>query len=117
MRKICYKKRQSLKNRRKRISIHEVSEDKDCKTDVQKSFIYIVSRVSQVTGKTQNPEIFIRKAFDSRTRQEKFRFKVKGSFFLTRDRNLFKVDFCHTLYIAIIWKNKIFSPKKSVTLT
>ena len=117
MRNIIYKKKQSLEHRRKLISICENSEDKECKTYVRKSFVYIVSKAEGMEEIPNPPEIFIKKRFDTKSLVERFSFKVKGSFYLTKERILFKVNFCHTLRINIIWKSKIFSPKKSVTLT
>ena len=117
MRKILYKKRQSLKNRRKIICISELADDKECTTHVRKSFVYIVTRVESTTAVLQQPQIFIKKGLDTRLQQEKFSFRVKGAFYMTRDRHVFRVDFCHLLRIDIAWKSKIFSPKKSVTLT
>ena len=117
MRNITYKKKQSLEHRRKLISICENSEDKECKTYVRKSFVYIVSKAESAEEQPAAPEIYIKKRFDTKSLTERFSFRVKGSFYLTQDRNLFKVNFCHTLRINIIWKSKIFSPKKSVTLT
>ena len=116
MRNIIYKKKQSFEHRRKLISISENSEDKECKTYVRKSFIYILSKAEKVEENLNPPEIFIKKRFDTKTLSERFSFRVKGSFYLNKDHGLFKVDFCHTLRINIIWKSKIFSPKKSVTL-
>ena len=116
MRNIVYKKKQSIEHRRKLISIAENSEDKECKTYVRKSFVYIVSK-AETAGEVNAPEIFIKKRFDTKSLVERFSFRVKGSFYLTREQSLFKVDFCHTLRINILWKSKIFSPKKSVTLT
>jgi len=117
MRDILYKKRESLKYRRKVISIIEHSEDTQCRTAVRKSFIYIVTRVDAVTEAVEKPEVYIRKTINSKQAEEKFWFRVKGCFYLTRDRFILKVDFCHTLHIDIVWKSKVFSPKKSVTLT
>jgi hypothetical protein len=117
MRNITYKKKESLEHRRKLISICENSEDKECKTYVRKSFIYIVSKAQEAEAMPNPPEVFIKKRFDTKSLVERFSFKVKGSFFINRDGKLLKVDFCHTLRINIIWKSKIFSPKKSVTLT
>ena len=117
MRNITYKKKQSLEHRRKLISICENSEDKECKTYVRKSFVYIVSKAEAVEENPNPPEIFIKKRFDTKSLTERFSFRVKGSFYLNQERTLFKVNFCHTLRINIIWKSKIFSPKKSVTLT
>ena len=117
MRDILYKKRQSLKNHRKMISINEHSEDKECKTHVRKSFIYIVKGVAKVDGAVSQPDIYIKKFFDTKSGREDFSFRVKGAFFMTRGHGIFKIHFCHTLKINITWKNKVFSPNKSVTLT
>jgi hypothetical protein len=118
MRNIIYKKKQSLEHRRKLISICENSEDKECKTYVRKSFIYIVSKVEAVEANPNPPEVFIKKRFDTKSLTERFSFRVKGTFYINNaERHLMKVNFCHTLRINIIWKSKIFSPKKSVTLT
>jgi hypothetical protein len=84
---------------------------------VRKSFVYIVSPVDEIEANVRAPEIDIKKSFDTKKREEKFSFRVKGEFSITQGRRQFKVDFCHTLKIDIIWKGKIFSPKKSATLT
>ena len=117
MKQVLYRKKQSLQNHRKLIAIKELSEDKDCKTHIRKSFIYKVSAAEQLKETIQAPEIFIRKSFDSALNEEKFSFKVKGSFTMMKGRHFFRVDFCHTLKINIQWKKKLISPKKSVTLT
>lgn len=117
MRTIQYKKKHSMKHRRKVISINEYNDDNDCRTYIHKSFVYIVSRVKGVGPALGEPHIYIRKHFDTKLHQEDFSFKVKGAFYMTRDRQVFKVDFCHALKIEIVWKSKVFSPKKSATLT
>ena len=117
MKTIEYKKRHSFKHHRKVISINENNEDKDCKTHVHKSFVYVVSEVPQINEILAEPNIFIRKRFDSKTQEENFSFKVKGAFFMNRARSTFKINFCHALRINIAWKYKIFSPQKSETLT
>ncbi len=117
MRQILYKKKHSVRHRSKMISISEQNEDSECRTRVRKSFVYIVTRVDEIAKSIADPEIFIKKSFDSKLLSERFSFRVRGAFFMTQDRYLFKVEFCHTLKINIIWFNKSFSPKKSVTLT
>ncbi len=117
MKTIEYKKRHSLKHRRKVISINEDNEDKDCKTHVHKSFVYVACEVAQMTEVLSEPQIFIRKNLNSKMQVESVLFKVKGAFYVNRARHIFKVNFCHTLRIHIAWKYKIFSPQKSVTLT
>ena len=106
----------SMLNRSKAISVSESSEDKECKTYVRKNFVYIVSPDVEPQEELSQPDIFIKKSYDTKTKEEKFSFRVKGSFFITRDRAIYKVSFCHSLNINIAWKTKVFSPK-SVTLT
>ena len=117
MREISYRKKQSLKYRRKAIGIKEANRERDCVTRVRKNFVYILTPVRHAQPATEKPQIFVRKSFDSVKRQEKFSFRVKGVFFMARDRNIFRVDFCHTLKIGIVWNKDAFSPKKSATLT
>ncbi len=117
MRELTYRKKQSLKNRRRMISVNEHTEDTDCKTHVRKSFVYIVRSIKKIEKPTEKPDIYIHKAFDSKTNEEKFSFRVKGAFYMENKGSTFLVDFCHTLKIDIQWKNKVFSPNKSATLT
>lgn len=117
MKEILYRKRQSLKYRRKLIAIQEHNEDKDCTTHIRKSFAYLVAMASPSDGALTEPQIFIKKYRDSKGQVENFSFRVRGAFYMERDRYMLKVDFCHTLKINIHWKNKVFSPNKSVTLT
>ncbi len=117
MRDILYKKKESLRHRRKMISIIEHSEDEQCRSAVHKSFVYIVTRADTIEKGIEKPEIFVRKNFNTKLQEERFAFRVKGCFYMSKDRFIFRVDFCHTLRVDIVWKNKAFSPKKSVTLT
>ncbi len=117
MRQIEYRKRHSLKYRRKLISIRELAEDKECCTKVQKSFIYKIKNLGYSTVVDSCPQIFVRKHIDNKNQVEHFHFKVKGSFSLKQGRYAYMVEFCHILKINIYWKDKIFSPKKSGTLT
>jgi hypothetical protein len=117
MRRILYKKMTSLHNRSKAISVAETSEDKECKTFVKKSFVYVVTPGAALTGVDPTPpDIHIRKSYDTRTKEEKFSFRVKGIFYINREQMFFRVDFSHSLNIHITWKPKVLSPK-SVTLT
>ena len=117
MKEILFKKMSDLKRKTKHLSISQHSEDKDCKTHVQKSFSYIVSMADQADEAVNAPQIYIKKTFNSKTMTEQFCFEVKGSFLLSNNRFLTKVRFHHTLRIDILWKNKVFSPKKSAVLT
>ncbi len=117
MKTIEYKKRYSPKRHLKIISINENNENKDCRTRVHKSFVYLVSEGSQGISSEDDSQIYIRKDFDSKKNEEKCWFKIKGAFYIKRGRDTFKINFCHVLRISIFWKYKVFSPQKSATLT
>ena len=117
MRNILYKRRQSLKNSRRLVTIRELAEDKDCKTLVRKSFIYKVRPAIESEVPARDPQIYVKKSVNNTSHCEEFSFRVKGSFFMRYGRCGFQVEFCHILRIEIRWKEHIFSPKKSETLT
>ncbi len=117
MREILYKKKHSLKSRRKMITLTERNEDNECKTYVRKHFVYIVSRVELTNENLERPDVIIKKSYNTKTKTEDFSFRVKGNFYMTQERRIFQVSFCHSLRINIIWKLPDLSPKKSVTLT
>ena len=117
MREILYKRRDSLQRKRKIMSISDLSDKKDYTSSVRKKFIYVVSPAEKSELDLKQPQIYITKQYNSETKEEKFSFRVKGSFYMNQDRCLFKVNFRHSLRIVIKWKVKEFSPKKSVTLT
>ena len=117
MKEIMFKKLSDLKKRTKHLSISQHAEDKDCKTHVQKSFSYIVSQMDGAEPEIVPPQVYIKKTFNSKTKVETFSFEVKGSFYMSYNRCLMKVRFHHTLNIEILWKDKVFSPKKSAVLT
>ena len=116
MKEILHKTRNTLDQRAKIISILENSEDQNCVTNIRKNFVYVVSPEEQEAGEAPQPDIEIKKSFDTKTRDEKFAFRIKGTFFVNRHRRIVKVDYCHSLKIHLHWKTKVFSPKKSVTM-
>ena len=116
MKQVLHKSRVAFGNRVKITKIAERSQDKDCATSVRKTFVYVLSRVTDETQKLPDPQIKIRKSFDTKTRDEKFAFRIKGSIYVNHNRRLIRVDYCHTLRIHLRWKTKVFSPKKSATI-
>ncbi len=115
MRDIFHKANQILAGRGKKIIIREKGEDAQCATDVRKSFVFLAQPVMTATDPAA-PVVNIKKSFDSIAQIEKFTFRVKGYFFINHHRQLVRMNYCHTLKIALRWKSKIASPKKSVTL-
>jgi vacuolar-type H+-ATPase subunit E/Vma4 len=116
MKQILHTSRAAYHNRAKIIKIVEKAEDSECLTQVRKTFIYVVSAVVDETQKLPEPQIKIRKSFDTKTREEKFAFRIKGGIYVNHNRRLLRVDYSHTLRINLKWKTKVFSPKKSVTM-
>ena len=117
MKEVLFRKSLKPVKRIKSMAIGSVNEDKDSKTRIRKSFVYHVTPAQEAEKTVAAPQIYITKIFDSKSRVEKFHMIVKGSFYMTHNRFLVKVQFRHTLHIQIDWKTKIFSPKKSVALT
>ncbi len=116
MKEVLFKNQTSLEKKRKAILISERSEDKECSTFVRKSFIYLVNQEMRVEQPLAQPDIYIRKSYNTKTKVEKFSFRVKGCFYITKENCYLKVKFCHCLKINIYWKAKILSPKPA-TLT
>ena len=116
MKEVLHRARNALDQRGKIISIIENSEDQSCVTSVRKNFIYVVSQADEEPMNSPEPDIQIKKSFDTKLRDEKFAFRIKGAFYVNRNRRLVRVDYCHALKIHLHWKTKIFSPKKSVTM-
>lgn len=117
MKDVLFESRIDLERCKKNFSICSKMEDQACKTQVQKSFTYVVNRVEESMPEAKAPVVFIRKSFDSKRRIEQFGFHVRGCFLVTHEDVLMKVLFHHTLDIRIKWKTKNFSPKKSDSLT
>ena len=115
MRDILHKTTGILQGRGKVITLREHADENECITDVRKNFIYLASEVPH-EEKQGEPQVHIKKSFDSVTHDEKFSFRVKGAFYVNHNRRLMKVAYCHTLRINLHWKIKAFTPKKTVTM-
>ncbi len=115
MKDILHKTKEILKGRGKTILLREHMEDKECVSDVRKTFIYLAQE-ADIQGEPGTPQVHVQKFFDSVTQDENFSFRVKGFFYVNRNRRLVKVDYCHTLKIRLHWKSRVSSPKKSVTM-
>ncbi len=111
MKDVLYKNLTSIPKGKKTILIREKSEDQECLTYIRKSFIYLATNEVRINQPADAPQIFIKKLFNSKTKEEKFSFKVKGFFYITKDFSFVKVRFSHTLKINIHWKTKVLSPK------
>ncbi len=117
MKHVIFRNRTSQEHHRKMISIDEFAQDKDAKTHVRKSFLYQVNVVENGDFEEKSPEMFIQKRIDTKKQFEEFCFRTKGSFCISNGAQVVRVEFSHALKIQLHWKHKVFSPKKSVTLT
>ncbi len=117
MKRVIYRNKTSQKNHRRVVSINEYNQDKDVKTHVQKSFLYHAVSVVDGDVSEREPQIYIHKHIDTQKHIEDFCFRVKGSFVTVSGADTVRVEFSHKLRISMEWKDKDFSPKKSVTLT
>jgi len=117
MKQMIFKRLHNPAKRRKVVVITSHTEDTQCKTMVRKSFAYKVTTVDGALAPVAEPNIFIHKKYDTKKRVERFNFRVKGGFYLTRERTCVRVDFHHALTIAVTWKAKMISPKQSEVLT
>ena len=117
MKQVIYKNRTSQKHNRRIVSVNEYNQDADVKTHVQKSFLYHVVPIIEEDLSDHAPEVYIQKHIDTKKHIEDFCFRVRGSFVTAAGAGLVRVEFSHKLKISMEWKNKHFSPKKSVTLT
>ena len=106
MREILYKNLTSQKNGRRVIAVSETNESKDSFTHVHKSFIYLVRKADKQEDSPIAPVFQIFKSFNTKTRDEKFYFRVKGIFYLAKEEIFYTVHFLHSLRIDITHKAK-----------
>ncbi len=106
MREIQYKNLTSPKNGRRVISVSEINQNKDCCTHVHKAFIYLARKEEKQQESVTQPVFHIFKSFNTKTKVEKFYFRVKGMFYVVKDIAVYTVYFCHSLRIDITHKAK-----------
>ena len=105
MREILYKNLTSKKNRRRIISVSEKSENKEYRTHTRKTFVYKLSKLKSIKQvKLQTPVFYITKCYNSKTKEEKFRLRIRGVLNVARDGQNYRVDFSHGLKIDIVPK-------------
>lgn len=117
MRQFYIEKKCDPRRRTKYLSVWQSCEDKECRTWIRKNFVYLVKEIENISPSLNPPQVFVKKVFDSKNNVEKFVFTVKGCFYVTYKRWMYKVRFHHGLNIELLWKTKIFSPKKSAVVT
>lgn len=110
MREVLYKNLTSLKNKRRVIFVSEKSENKDVITHIHRTFIYVVTEEVAEIGNLPDPIFVINKNCNTKTKEEKFSFRVKGVFYVAKDKSYLLVHFCHSLRIDILRKVKLNAP-------
>ncbi len=111
MREVLYKNFTSLKNKRRVIFVSEKSENKDVVTHIHRTFIYVVTKEVDKVGDLPDPIFVINKNCNTKTREEKFSFRVKGVFYVAKEKRFLLVHFCHSLRIDILRKAKLSTPR------
>lgn len=111
VKQVQHKTRVAFQNRVKITKIVENSEDKDCITSVKKTFVYVLTRVTDDTQALPEPQTRIRKSFDTKTRDEKFSFRIKGSIYVNHSRRLVKSIIVIHFVSICDGKQKFSSPK------
>ncbi len=110
MKNITYKKREFI-DRGRVVSIRENSADKDCTTRVMKNFVYLVSRIDQIPEEIEAPQIRIIKKLEGASRAESFLFRIKGEIYIREKRFIYRVQYCHSLHVHLLWKTHVLSSK------
>jgi hypothetical protein len=111
MKKVTYRKRDLARFRGRFVAIREIHRDTDCDTQIAKNFVYLLSRADQLPDKPPTPMIYVTKRIDTAANSEIFRLKVKGEIFVTRGRFIYRVEYCHSLKVRLLWKIHVLSSK------
>ncbi len=101
MKEIAFKNLTSTEKKRKIISLTEKVERDGCIVSSQKTLVYIVSPQFEKVREISQPEYHIGKSYDSKTKEERFSLRVKGTSYVSQESSFLKVDFCHSLKIDI----------------
>lgn len=101
MRELLLKNLTSINKKRKVLSLSEAFDKDGVSTRVNRSFIYLVKEVPKTEQLAEKPEFFIYKVHDSKLKQEKFLFKIKGNFYVSCKQKIYLIIYCHSLRIAL----------------
>ena len=110
MKNVVYKKREFF-GRGRVVSVRENYADKECCTRVMKNFVYLIARADQIPKDIETPRIKIVKKVNSAPRVETFMFRVKGEIYVKEKRFIYRVQYCHSLYVRLFWKTHVLSSK------
>ncbi len=113
MKNVVYRKKELTSRVGRAVSVREVSCDKESDTQVNKTFVYLVSRVDQIPQDIPAPEVFITKKIESEGRSEVYLFRVKGVVYMKQHRFIYRVLYSHGLTVHLQWKTHVLSSKPS----
>lgn len=101
MRELLLKNLTKLEKGRKIISVSEVSKRDGYLAHTERHLIYMVKKTQDLRKGLSQPRLYILKVHDSKQRQEKLFFKVKGNFYVVSQNCLYIVYFCHSFKIQL----------------
>jgi hypothetical protein len=111
MKNVTYRKRDLARFKGRFVAIREIHKEADCDTFIAKNFVYLLSRVDALPEQPPVPAIHVTKQIDTPKNTEIFRLKVKGEIFVARGRFIYRVEYCHSLKVRLLWKIHVLSSK------
>lgn len=116
MKNVVYMKRDLSANKGRAVSIREILNDKDCDSRIIKNYVYLVRRVDSVPEEIPKAQINVVKNIDTDAQEEMFRLRVKGMVFIKQNRFVYRIDYCHSLLIRMVWKTHVLSSQDPAAL-
>ena len=106
MRDLLFKNLTSPDKRRKRISIIEIIQNQEVRTEIRRHFTCLIREVITLGGKEeslqrQSPYLYVLKRHDTKEKREGFFCKLKGSLYVVNNGRLYSIIFCHSLKINL----------------
>lgn len=101
MRDLVFKNITSNQKKRKILCTYEATEQGGVATRIKRSFVYIVKNAQDDKSPAPLPHLYLLKIKDTRTREEKFLCRIKGSLYTASDNRMFRVIFSHSLSINL----------------
>ena len=111
MKNVSYKKRDLARFKGRFVAVREFHPDTDCDTNIAKNFVYLLSRADALPEQPPVPTISVIKKIDTAANTEIFHLKVKGEIYLNRGRFIYRVEYCHSLKVRMLWKINVLSSK------
>ncbi len=116
MRDVVYFKKELTNRTGRYVSVRELGSDKECESRITKNFVYLVRRADALPQDVPGPVISMTKRVDTGAQTEGFRLKVKGTVYMKQHRFIYRVDYCHSLFIRMMWKTHVLSAKGPAAL-